>query len=100
MASRNLARYRYLMPLSDDLARLPYWPQAMKRKTAAAYLDMSEAAFEREVLAGRLPQPIWLGGRDHWRRDAIDAALNNLMGPEPEPEWRREFRERYGPDSV
>lgn len=29
-------------------------PRMMKRKTAAQYCDLSEAAFEREIIAGRL----------------------------------------------
>lgn len=72
------------------------WPQSMKRKTAAEYVDLSEAAFEREVAAGRLPAPISLGGRDHWSRDALDAAIRLLAGTEDEPDYRRELRERYG----
>lgn len=57
-----------------------YWPQMMKRKTASDYCDMSEAAFLREVLAGRLPSPVALGLREHWHRPAIDAALEQLVG--------------------
>lgn len=75
---------------------IPAWPGMMKRRTAAAYLDMSEQAFEREVLAGRLPQPISIGARDHWRKDAIDAALDALAGGDQVPEYRRKLRERYG----
>lgn len=54
------------------------WPAAMKRATAAAYLDMSEGAFLREITAGTLPGSFILGGRDHWRKDAIDAAIARL----------------------
>lgn len=73
------------------------WPQAMKRKTAAEYVDLSEAAFEREVLAGKLPQPILLGGRDHWYREALDRALAHLAGSnEKMPDYRRKLKERYG----
>lgn len=60
--------------------KLPYWPAAMLRKTAAAYLDMSEAAFQREVACGALPLPIVLGGKPHWHRDAIDQRLADLSG--------------------
>lgn len=73
----------------------PTWPALMRRKTAATYLDMSEAAFEREVLAGRLPQPEIWGGRDHWRKDAIDAAINPLDNHD-DPQWRKNLRNRYG----
>lgn len=51
------------------------WPALMRRRTAAEYLDMSEAAFEREVLAGRLPAALMFGGRDHWRKAELDRAI-------------------------
>lgn len=77
-------------------ARLQIWPAAMKRVTAAAYCDLSEAAFEREVIAGRLPGAVHLGGREHWRKEAIDAALARLAGDGDVPEYRRRLREKYG----
>lgn len=52
----------------------------MKRKTAAEYLDLTEAAFDREVYNLRLPAPVKFGGRDHWRKDAIDAMLAAIGG--------------------
>lgn len=67
----------------------------MKRKTAAEYLDMSEAAFEREVIAGRLPAPVVIGGRDHWSKQAVDRALAAIAG-EDVSEAEAEFRRRYG----
>lgn len=79
------------------------WPAAMKRATAAAYLDMSKDAFLREVRAGRMPGPFILGGRDHWRKESIDAAINHLTGgpvQEPIPDYLREFYERYGKDPA
>ena len=73
------------------------WPAMMRRKTAAEYLELSEAAFEREVVAGRLPAAIVLGGRDHWSKDAIDAAIARLMGGGTDmPDYRRKTLERYG----
>ena len=72
------------------------WPQAMKRKTAAAYVDMSESAFTREVDAGRLPAPVVLGGREHWSKPALDRALAILAGDAPMPEWEEELEQRYG----
>ena len=71
------------------------WPRMMKRKTAAEYCDLSESAFEREVLAGRLPCAIVLGGRDHWDVHALDAALNQIAGIADEPDYRQELRARY-----
>ena len=75
----------------------PHWPQSMKRKTAAAYMDMTEAAFEREVAAGRLPGPFMFGNREHWHKPDLDAALARIAGGvEDEPEYLRKHRERYG----
>ena len=52
----------------------------MLRKTAAAYCDMSEAAFEREVSKGRLPAPVMFGGKPHWHRVSIDRDLERIAG--------------------
>ena len=70
------------------------WPHAMRRKTAAAYLDMSEAAFLREVNAGRLPCAIMLGGREHWRKDALDRAIEMLAGNDDVPDWRKDLERK------
>ncbi|MBB4857209.1 excisionase family DNA binding protein [Novosphingobium chloroacetimidivorans] len=75
---------------------LPDWPGAMKRKTAAAYLDLSEAAFDRDVAAGVLPPSFVLGGKPHWRKEALDKALELLCGDGPVPEHIRRFEERHG----
>lgn len=56
------------------------WPRMMKRATACAYCDLSAAEFEREVFAGRLPQPVKLGNSEHWSRIAIDEMLLRLSG--------------------
>ena len=72
------------------------WPRMMKRKTAAEYCDLSESAFEREVLAGRLPSPVMLGGREHWCQVALDRALAILTGEQTLPEWEQELNRKYG----
>ena len=56
------------------------WPAMMRRKTAATYCDMSEAAFEREVNGGRLPAPVMFGGRQHWHRATLDQDLARIAG--------------------
>lgn len=56
------------------------WPRMMKRGTAAQYCDLSEAAFVREVMLGRLPGSVMFGGREHWDRNAIDKALDLIAG--------------------
>lgn len=75
-------------------------PRMMKRATAAEYCQLSEAAFEREVMAGRLPMPVKLGGRDHWCRVQIDAFLDRLTGAGNVEDWQREFNDRYGPKAA
>lgn len=77
----------------------PDWPAMMKRSTAAAYLDISEVSFTKEIAMGRLPSGIILGGREHWRRDAIDAAINNLSAPSV-PEHIRRFEERIAKERA
>ena len=71
------------------------WPAMMRRKTAAEYCDLSEAAFEREVIAGSLPTPISLGGRDHWLQKSLDTALLRLAGDSDVPDYRQKLRARY-----
>lgn len=56
------------------------WPRMMKLKTAAAYCELSQPAFMREVASGRLPPPVLLGGGDRWDLKAIDKALDEISG--------------------
>ena len=59
---------------------LPYPPAAMRKATAAAYLSLSVAAFERLVASGRLPQPVSLDRHERWCTKALDKALLVLAG--------------------
>ena len=59
---------------------LPHWPAAMKRGTAARYCELSEAEFEREVAAARLPAPFTVGKHEHWSKAQLDKALLVLAG--------------------
>jgi hypothetical protein len=69
---------------------LPNWPAAMRKERAAAYLDLSIAAFEREVLTGRLPPPTVLDGKERWLRASLDRALEWQGTSDAENEfWRR-----------
>ncbi|USA39606.1 hypothetical protein NCF86_00125 [Pelagerythrobacter marinus] len=70
----------------------------MKRATAAAYCDVSVAAFEGEVFRGRLPSPVILGGRDHWYKPALDRALEYIAGGLGQPDWEGEFWQEPVPD--
>lgn len=70
----------------------PYWPYAMKRRTAAAYLEISEAGIEREVISGRLPTPKVIDGKERWLRSEIDAYLaSGRENSEPMPDYLKEF---------
>lgn len=71
----------------------PRWPALMKRATLAEYLDMGETAVVREVAAGRLPPPVMFGGREHWRKDAVDAAIA-ITGGESAQDHIARFEER------
>lgn len=73
----------------------PHWPAMMVRKTAMAYLDLSEVAFEKEIAAGRIPDGVMFGGRPHWYKAALDSALAVIAG-EYVPEHIRRFEARHG----
>jgi hypothetical protein len=74
------------------------WPAMMKRKTAAEYCDMSEAAFEREIITGRLPAGIMFGNREHWSKEALDGAFARLARGDNEevPDYRAKAMAKYG----
>ena len=68
------------VPSDQDIAlRFPDWPELMRQRTAAAYLDLSESAFIREVYRGILPYPIVLGGRQSWSRQELDSSIAKLL---------------------
>ena len=67
-------------PSDREIAlRFPDWPEMMRQRTAAAYLDLSESAFIREVYRGTLPGPVVLGGRQSWSRQQLDGAIARLL---------------------
>ena len=74
------------------------WPAMMRKETAAAYLDLSIAAFDREVISGILPGGHMFGGRHRWSKKQIDAALERLTG-EGEYDWRKDTK-LYGENSM
>lgn len=74
---------------------MTYPPAMMLRKTAAQYCDVSEEAFEREVIAGRLPMPVIFGERPHWHRATLDTYLDRIAGAKSD--WRSKSPV-YNPD--
>jgi hypothetical protein len=61
----------------------------MRRATAARYLDLTAAEFDREVAAGKLPMPIKLGKDEHWSRIALDERLAEMSGQHVQTDWRK-----------
>lgn len=68
-------------------ADLPDWPGAMRKETAAAYLELGVTTFEREVAEGNLPRGFTLGGSLHWSKAALDRHLE-AIDAEPQSDWR------------
>lgn len=58
----------------------------MTRQMAADYCSLSVAQFQREIIDGRLPDPVSLGGIDHWHRPTLDRHLELIAGAESD--WR------------
>ena len=76
------------MTAHTRIERIPHWPQMMTRKLAADYCCLSESQFEREIIDGRLPNPVKLGGRDHWHKPTLDTHLERIAGQAYD--WRAE----------
>ena len=75
---------------SDELRKQYGWPAMMRRATVAAYLELSIAGVEREVIAGVLPSPVRFGGKEAWSKKQIDVAIERLVGDAtPGSDWRR-----------
>lgn len=66
-------------------------PAAMKASSAAAYLDMTTAAFRRAVKMDALPKPIKVTERiERWRKVDLDrwlASFNGGNGIDPDDAW-------------
>lgn len=69
------------------------WPRMMRKQMAAQYCQLSLAGFEREMIAGRLPTPVLLDGKEHWCIRQLDKALDAITGAAV-PDYREKFRER------
>ncbi len=67
-------------PSDQDVTLLfPDWPELMRQRTAAAYLDLSGSAFIREIYRGTLPNRVVLGGQQSWSRQELDASIARLL---------------------
>ncbi|RXH02313.1 DNA-binding protein [Bradyrhizobium vignae] len=59
-------------------------PRLLSRQQAAAYCNLSPSAFSAWVRSGKLPSP--LAGTTRWDLKAIDLALDNMSGLQPQQE--------------
>lgn len=66
------------------------WPALMDRQTLAEYLCCSKPMLDKEIARCRIPPPVKFAGRDKWRKEDIDRALDNLTGDSVAP-WRQRF---------
>lgn len=73
---------------------IPHWPGMMTKRTALAYLDLTEVQFAREIAAGRLPDSVLFGDKPHWYKEALDKALAVIAGERAPDEAITKFRER------
>ena len=76
------------MSVHTRIERIPNWPAMMTRQLAADYCCLSVAQFEREIVAGRLPNPVKLGGTEHWHRPTLDRYLEQIAGGTYD--WRKD----------
>lgn len=70
-----------------------YPPLLMRRDTAAAFLDISPATFDRWICDGHLGPGTRIGGVRLWHRDdlaaAADRLLNRIAADGPGNPWDR-----------
>lgn len=59
------------MTTLDDVTEPNERPLLLDIHSLAVLLDRSVASLERDIPAGRLPAPVWLGGSRKWRRAEI-----------------------------
>ena len=63
-----------------ELVKRGLAPRLLDLDLAAAYVDLSPEAFLAGIEAGRYPQPLKDGRRQHWDRKALDAAVDRRSG--------------------
>jgi predicted DNA-binding transcriptional regulator AlpA len=69
--------------MSLTLSDCPAWPRFLTRETAALYVGVSPATWDKEVKAGFWPQPLRRGaegGKLTWDRAVIDAWADRVSG--------------------
>jgi hypothetical protein len=54
-------------------------PRGLSREAAAQYLGIGATLFDRQVAAGTLPAPVWIGGRKVWDRRGLDRLFGDSV---------------------
>lgn len=65
------------------------WPRRMRRKTAAAYLDMDLATFDTRWKKGEYVQPYYERRTPFWLKDELDDMLDMQFGRKKGNGWLR-----------
>lgn len=66
-----------------DLKDLPDWPAVLSREQAAAYVNLSPAAFDEAVTRGTYPPGRAFKRRIQWARKALDESIDRHFGTAP-----------------
>lgn len=68
------------------------WGGLLDTEDLCEYLKCSRPTLSKEIARGSIPAPVRWGGRDKWRKEDIDRALDRLTGGgEQVPEYRQRF---------
>ena len=69
---------------------LEYDRKLVSTRAAMEWLQISRGTLLRMVEDGRVTPPVRRGGKDHWLRDELEAAIAAARDPEPEVQANRE----------
>ena len=68
------------------------WPALLDRQALAEYLSCSVPMLDREVARCNIPPPVRFAGRDKWRKEDIDRALDRLTGGGTVAPWEQRLQ--------
>lgn len=69
------------------------WPALLDRQTLAEYLSCSVPMLDKEIARCNIPPPVRFAGRDKWRKEDIDRALERLTGGDTVAPHRKRLME-------
>jgi len=82
-ARAHMCGNRSKVEATAELVRRGLPPRLLDVDLAAAYVDLSPAAFLQGVERQIYPQPLKDGRRQHWDRKALDVAIDRRSGLTP-----------------